>query len=260
MYRFAIYGKGGIGKSTTTTALSCAMAKRGLKVFQIGCDPKADSTLYLHGGKRIPAILDVIRKKKDMAELDDLVVTGYHGILCAESGGPMPGLGCAGRGIAAAFEVLEEREAFSILRPDVVLYDVLGDVVCGGFAMPIREGYADQVYIVTSGENMAIYAAANIAMAVDAFRDRGYATLGGVILNRRNVPDEREKVEQLCRDIHTEIAADLPRDNSIAMAEEAGELAAEKYPDCPFMKAVDGLAETMLKNGVDRPIDEEDEL
>lgn len=258
MYRFAIYGKGGIGKSTTATALSCAFARKGLRVFQIGCDPKADSTLYLHGGKRIPAILDVLRKKKDLAELSDLIVTGWNGIICAESGGPMPGLGCAGRGIAAAFEALDEREAFSVLRPDVVLYDVLGDVVCGGFAMPIREGYADQVYIVTSGENMAIYAAANIAAAVDNFRDRGYATLGGVILNRRNVPDEREKVEMLCRDIGTRIAADLPRDNHIAMAEEGGFLAAEKYPDCQFMRAVDPLAETMLQNGVDRPIGEDD--
>ncbi|WP_194608214.1 nitrogenase iron protein NifH [Clostridium vitabionis] len=255
MYRFAIYGKGGIGKSTTATALSCAFARRGLRVFQIGCDPKADSTLYLHGGKRIPAILDVLREKRDLAELDDLIVTGYRGIICAESGGPMPGLGCAGRGIAAAFEALEEREAFSVLKPDVVIYDVLGDVVCGGFALPIREGYADQVYIVTSGENMAIYAAANIAMAVENFRERGYASVGGVILNRRNVPDEREKVETLCRDIHTEIAADLPRDNHIALAEEAGALAAERYPDCPYMQAVDALAARMLGHGIDRPLE-----
>ena len=201
MHRFAIYGKGGIGKSTVCTALSCAFADMGLKVMQIGCDPKADSTLYLHGGERIETMLDVLRRKRNKAELEDLVHEGYKGIICAEAGGPTPGLGCAGRGIAAAFEALEERDAFDIIQPDVILYDVLGDVVCGGFAMPIREGYAEKVYILSSGENMAIYAAANIAMAVENFKDRGYASVGGIILNRRNVPNEREKVEVLASDI-----------------------------------------------------------
>ena len=229
MHRFAIYGKGGIGKSTVCTALSCAFADMGLKVMQIGCDPKADSTLYLHGGERIETMLDVLRRKRNKAELEDLVHEGYKGIICAEAGGPTPGLGCAGRGIAAAFEALEERDAFDIIQPDVILYDVLGDVVCGGFAMPIREGYAEKVYILSSGENMAIYAAANIAMAVENFKDRGYASVGGIILNRRNVPNEREKVEVLASDIGSHIAADLPRDNSIALAEQAKRmLAADK--------------------------------
>ncbi len=252
MYRFAVYGKGGIGKSTTCTALSCAFAEMGYRVMQIGCDPKADSTLYLHEGKRIPSILETLKKKRSTAELDDLIVTGYRGIVCAESGGPTPGLGCAGRGIAAAFEALEEREAFEILKPDIVIYDVLGDVVCGGFAMPIREGYADQVYIVTSGENMAIYAAANIAVAVENFRERDYASLGGVILNRRNVPDERKKVEVLCEDIHTQIAADLPRDNHIAEAESQLRPVMEMYPDCEYAVQVRKLAEYMIENGVNR--------
>lgn len=246
MYRFAIYGKGGIGKSTVTTALSCAFAEMGLKVMQVGCDPKADSTLYLHGGQRIETMLDVLRKKRDAAELEDLIHEGYQGIVCAEAGGPTPGLGCAGRGIAAAFEALEERDAFDIVQPDVVLYDVLGDVVCGGFAMPIREGYAEKVYIVTSGENMAIYAAANIAMAVENFRERGYAHLGGLILNRRNVPDERAKVETLASDIHTTIAADLPRDNSIAGAEAAKLPVFEAAPDCDYVRAVRALAKKMI--------------
>ena len=211
MYRFAVYGKGGIGKSTVCTALSCAFTEMGLKVMQVGCDPKADSTLYLHGGRRIPTMLDTLRAKRDSAVLEDLIVTGYNGIVCAEAGGPTPGLGCAGRGIAAAFEALDQRNAFDIVKPDLVLYDVLGDVVCGGFAMPIREGYADKVFIVTSGENMSIYAAANIAMAVETFRQRGYASLGGLILNRRNVPDELEKVQTLADDLHTQIIADLRR-------------------------------------------------
>ena len=256
MYRIAIYGKGGIGKSTVTTAISCALSQKGYRVLQVGCDPKADSTLYLHGGERMTSILDTLKKKKDLATLDDLVEEGYNGILCAESGGPVPGLGCAGRGIAAAFEALDEREAFSILKPDIVLYDVLGDVVCGGFAMPIREGYADQVYIVTSGENMAIYAAANIATAVANFRERGYATLGGVILNRRNVPDEKEKVETLCQDIQSKIVADLPRDNHIADAEEQKKPVMGLYPDCPYAQAVRGLADYIIQNGVDREDEE----
>ena len=246
MYRFAIYGKGGIGKSTVTTALSCAFAEMGLKVLQVGCDPKADSTLYLHGGERIETMINVLRDKRSSATLSDLVQVGYAGILCAEAGGPTPGLGCAGRGIAATFEALEERDAFDILQPDVVLYDVLGDVVCGGFAMPIREGYANQVYIVTSGENMAIYAAANIALAVENFRDRGYASLGGLILNRRNVPDERSKVETLASDLQKEIVADLPRDNSIADAEVSGTPVFETTPHCDYAEQVRQLAKKML--------------
>ena len=246
MYRFAVYGKGGIGKSTTCTALSCAFSRMGLKVMQVGCDPKADSTLYLHEGKRIPTMLDVLREKRDSAVLEDLIHIGYQGIVCAEAGGPTPGLGCAGRGIAAAFEALDQREAFSVLEPDLVMYDVLGDVVCGGFAMPIREGYADKVFIVTSGENMSIYAAANIAMAVETFRQRGYAQLGGLILNRRGVPDEYQKVAQLAEDLHTEILADLPRDNHISDAQDTGKSVMEVYPDCPFSKAVTELASRML--------------
>ncbi|MBQ6369395.1 MAG: AAA family ATPase [Parasporobacterium sp.] len=247
MYRFAVYGKGGIGKSTTCAALSCAFADMGMKVMQIGCDPKADSTLYLHGGKRIPTMLDVLREKRAGAQLSDLLVTGYKGIWCAEAGGPTPGLGCAGRGIAAAFEALEERDAFEILKPDLILYDVLGDVVCGGFAMPIREGYAEKVFIVTSGENMSIYAAANIAMAVDNFRERGYAHLGGLILNRRNVPDERKKVEELAQELHTQILADLPRENLVSEAQDRNMTVMEAYPDCSFAQQIRMLAEKMIR-------------
>lgn len=246
MYRFAVYGKGGIGKSTTCTALSCAFAEKGLKVLQVGCDPKADSTLYLHSGERITPILEVLREKRSRAQLDDLVHEGYNGIMCAESGGPMPGLGCAGRGIAAAFEALRERDAFEILQPDVVIYDVLGDVVCGGFAMPIREGYADHVLIVTSGENMAVYAAANIACAIENFRERGYASLAGVVLNRRNVPNEREKVEELCGEIRSEIVCDLPRDNRVAQAEESRKPVMEMFPGIPYADEIRRLADYML--------------
>ena len=186
MKKIAIYGKGGIGKSTTVSNISAAMAAMGLTVLQIGCDPKADSSRTLTGGNNIPTVLDVLRENGD-AELEELVVQSSTGVLCVESGGPVPGVGCAGRGIITAFEKLEELEAYEIYKPDVVLYDVLGDVVCGGFAMPIRGGYADEVCIVTSGEMMALYAATNIAHAVKSFGKRGYASLRGLILNAKNI-------------------------------------------------------------------------
>jgi len=247
MYRFAVYGKGGIGKSTACSALSCAFSEMGLKVMQVGCDPKADSTLYLHGGERIPTMLDVLRAKRDGATLDDLICTGYRGIVCAEAGGPTPGLGCAGRGIIAALEKLAEKGAYETYRPDVVLYDVLGDVVCGGFSMPMRSGYADRVFIITSGENMAIHAAANIAMAVENFKGRGYASLGGVILNRRNVKNEDAKVRELAEDVHSEVIASLSRSDRVQEAEELGKTVVEAFPDSEMAAEYRALAKTILK-------------
>ncbi len=250
MFRFAIYGKGGIGKSTTTTALACAFSEMGYKVMQIGCDPKADSTLYLHQGERIETILNVLKTKRNHYQKDDLYVKGYQDILCAECGGPTPGLGCAGRGIGASFEALEEAEVFEYEKPDIILYDVLGDVVCGGFALPIRDGYADQVYIVTSGENMSIYAAANIAMAVENFKERGYAEIGGIILNRRNVENEREKVQVLCDDIHSKIIGDLSRDPHIQEAESNKKCVFEMFPDCDYTNEIREVAKYMIEHGV----------
>lgn len=172
MRKIAIYGKGGIGKSTTTSNLSAALSHMGYKVMQVGCDPKADSTKGLMGGKRIPTVLEQLRSKGEELTLDDVVFRGYNGVLCVESGGPTPGVGCAGRGIISAFEKLADLEAFETYQPDIVIYDVLGDVVCGGFAMPIRDGYAREVFIVSSGEMMALYAANNIAQAVRNFAGR----------------------------------------------------------------------------------------
>ena len=166
MIKIAIYGKGGIGKSTTTANLSASFARLGLKVMQIGCDPKSDSTSLLMHGQQYPTVLDTIRNGDENIALDDLVHEGYGGVLCVEAGGPTPGIGCAGRGIITAFEKLEELDAYERCRPDVVLYDVLGDVVCGGFAMPMHRQYADCVYIVTSGEKMSLFAARNIASAI----------------------------------------------------------------------------------------------
>ena len=246
MLKLAIYGKGGIGKSTIASNLSTMLALRGMRVMQIGCDPKADSTIQLHAGKKAVPILDLMREKGDKACLEEMVTEGRHGILCAEAGGPTPGLGCAGRGIITAFEALEERRAFEKYRPDVVIYDVLGDVVCGGFAMPIREGYADKVFIVTSGENMAIYAAANIAAAVKCFEERGYASLGGLILNQREVKREKEKVEELAGELGTKIIATLSRSSLVTDAEELECTVCEAFPDSSIAEEYEKLADAVL--------------
>lgn len=246
MIKLAVYGKGGIGKSTTVSNVSAALAEKGMRVMQIGCDPKADSTLSLHGGK-ITTVLDLIRQRQDDFALDDMVRIGYKGVICAEAGGPAPGLGCAGRGIIAALEKLEQKGAYERYKPDVVIYDVLGDVVCGGFSMPMRQGYADRVFIITSGENMAIHAAANIAMAVENFRGRGYASLGGIILNRRNVPREDEKVNELAEDIHSSIIGTLNRSETVALAEEVNKTVLEAYPRSAMADEYRLLADTLVR-------------
>ena len=172
MLKIAIYGKGGIGKSTITSNLAAAFATLGKKVIQIGCDPKADSTINLLGGTTPIPVMNYMREyDEDPETIEDISKEGFGGVLCIETGGPTPGLGCAGRGIIATFQLLEDLELFEKQQPDVVLYDVLGDVVCGGFAAPIREGYASKVLIVTSGEKMALYAANNINTAVQNFED-----------------------------------------------------------------------------------------
>lgn len=246
MIKIAVYGKGGIGKSTTISNVAAAMAEQGLKVMQIGCDPKADSTVLLRHGKPVETVLDLVRDRKNDFTLDDMVMEGYRGVLCVEAGGPAPGMGCAGRGIIAALEKLKEKGAYETYKPDVVIYDVLGDVVCGGFSMPMRGGYADRVFVLTSGENMAIHAAANIAMAVENFKNRGYAKMGGIILNRRNVKHEEEKVQELCEDIHSRIIGRLSRSETVTDAEELAMTVLEAQPDSEMAAEYRRLAEQIL--------------
>ncbi|MGZ4882656.1 MAG: AAA family ATPase, partial [Halobacteriota archaeon] len=172
MKQIAIYGKGGIGKSTIASNISAALNERGVNVMQVGCDPKRDSTRILAGGHLIPAVLEIYRDKLRHGQdahaisLDDIVFKTPSGIYCVEAGGPEPGIGCAGRGVLTALQILKDLKAFETFAIDVAIYDVLGDVVCGGFAMPIREGCASEIYLVCSGGFMSIYAANNIARAV----------------------------------------------------------------------------------------------
>ena len=246
MIRIAVYGKGGIGKSTTVSNVAAALAEKGMKVMQIGCDPKADSTILLRHGKEAPTVLDLYNEKRQDLKLEDMIQIGYGGVVCVEAGGPVPGLGCAGRGIITALEKLQETGAYKTYQPDIVLYDVLGDVVCGGFSMPMRKGYADKVFIITSGENMSIHAGANIAMAVENFRNRGYASLGGIILNRRNVPREEEKVQELAEDFHTKVIGTLSRNDLVPEAEVLGKTLLECYPDSEMAGEYRTLAEEIL--------------
>lgn len=252
MRKIAIYGKGGIGKSTTTSNLSVALSRKGYKVMQIGCDPKSDSTKNLMSGKIIPSVLDKMKELKEDIELSDIVNVGFNGVLCVESGGPTPGIGCAGRGIISAFEKLEELEAFDTYKPDIVIYDVLGDVVCGGFAMPIRDGYANEVFIVSSGEMMSLYATDNISRAIKNFEGRSYARVGGLILNSKNIENEVEIVKKACEEIETEIIQIIPRSGDIQIAENLGGTVFEFAKNSKMVEVYDKLADEIIEKSIDK--------
>lgn len=248
MVKIAIYGKGGIGKSTITSNLAAAFAKLGKTVLQIGCDPKADSTINLLDGETIIPVMNFLREYGRNPELDEIVKKGVFGIYCIETGGPTPGIGCAGRGIVATFNLLEELSIFEHIKPDIVLYDVLGDVVCGGFAAPIREGYADDILIVTSGEKMALYAANNIKTAIDNFQDRGYGKVKGIVFNRRDVLDEENKVRRFAEESNIPIIADIPRSNEILEWEDQGKTVVQGNPESDISKKFYELAKSLLKD------------
>jgi nitrogenase iron protein NifH len=216
--QIAIYGKGGIGKSTTTQNLTAGLAELGRHVLVVGCDPKADSTRLLLGGLAQKTVLDTLREEGDDVELSRILKAGYKGIRCVESGGPEPGVGCAGRGIITSIGLLERLGAYTE-DLDYVFYDVLGDVVCGGFAMPIREGKAKEIYIVASGEMMSLYAANNISKGVQRYAKKGGVRLGGIICNSRNVDREGDLLRAFAEEMGTQLIYFIPRDNIVQRAE-----------------------------------------
>ncbi len=249
MRKIAIYGKGGIGKSTTTQNTVAGLAEMGKKIMVVGCDPKSDSTRLLLGGLAQKTVLDTLRGEGEDVELDDVCKPGYGGTMCVESGGPEPGVGCAGRGIITSINLLEQLGAYQEDRKlDYTFYDVLGDVVCGGFAMPIREGKAEEIYIVVSGEMMAMYAANNICKGIVKFAEGGKVRLGGLICNSRKVDKERDLIEELARQLGTQMIHFLPRDNDVQRAEINRKTVIEWNPAVPQAEEYRKLARAIDQN------------
>ena len=262
MRQIAFYGKGGIGKSTIATNVAAALAERGFSVMMIGCDPKSDCTRNLRGGVEIPTILEVSRDKGlerlgleelvegKRIEIEEVIYKGYRGVYCGECGGPRPGFGCAGRGVIVAIDLLKRLEVFEKLKPDVVIYDVLGDVVCGGFAMPLRRGLADDVYIVTSADYLALYAANNICRGINAFANKGGSPLGGIIYNVRGLLDEKDIVEEFAERVGTQVIGHIPYAHEIAEAEIEGKTVIEYAPDSEISEIFRNLASKIYENDV----------
>ncbi|MDR1061665.1 MAG: AAA family ATPase [Clostridiales bacterium] len=239
--QIAIYGKGGIGKSTTTSNLSAALSMLGFKVMQFGCDPKSDSTNTLRDGKNIPTVLDTLREK-GAVKAPDVIYGGFNGIYCVEAGGPAPGVGCAGRGIITAVELFKQQRTFEALDLDYVIYDVLGDVVCGGFAMPIREGIAEHVFTVSSSDFMSIYASNNLFKGIKKYSNSGGALLGGVIANSINAGYSKDIIDDFARQTKTGIVEYVPRSITVTQSELRGKTTIEAAPDSDQAKVYMSLA------------------
>jgi nitrogenase iron protein NifH len=228
--QIAIYGKGGIGKSTTTSNISAALVEAGYKVLQFGCDPKSDSTNTLRDGKYIPTVLDLLREKSKV-DAHEAIFEGFKGVYCVEAGGPAPGVGCAGRGIITAVELLKQQNIFEELELDYAIYDVLGDVVCGGFAVPIREGIAEHVFTVSSSDFMAIYAANNLMKGIKKYSNSGGALFGGVIANSINSQYQKAIIDDFTLQTGTKVIEYIPRSITVTQAELSGRTTIEAAPD-----------------------------
>jgi nitrogenase iron protein NifH len=241
--QIAIYGKGGIGKSTTTSNLSAALSDMGYKVMQFGCDPKADSTNTLRDGTYIPTVLDLLRENGKV-DAHDAIFEGYNGIYCVEAGGPAPGVGCAGRGIITAVQLLKQQKVFEELELDYVIYDVLGDVVCGGFAVPIREGIAQHVFTVTSSDFMSVYAANNLFKGIQKYSNAGGALLGGIIANSV-APDstyQRAIIDDFVERTNTQVMQYVPRSITVTQSELSGKTTIEGASDSAQAQVYRALA------------------
>ncbi len=243
----AIYGKGGIGKSTTTSNISAALTKMGYKVMQFGCDPKSDSTNTLREGTYIPTVLDTLREKNKVNALD-VIFQGFNGVYCVESGGPAPGVGCAGRGIITAVQLFKQQRVFEELDLDYVIYDVLGDVVCGGFAVPIREGIAEHVFTVSSSDFMSIYASNNLFKGIKKYSNSGGALLGGIIGNSINKPYDRDIIDDFANKTNTQIMEYVPRSVTVTHSELQGKTTIEVAPDSEQAKIYTRLAEKIARH------------
>jgi nitrogenase iron protein NifH len=270
MKQIAIYGKGGIGKSTIASNLSMALRESGLNVMQVGCDPKRDSTRSLTGGRLIPTVLETYREQMRLGRdeyaiaLDDIVFQGSAGVSCVESGGPEPGVGCAGRGVLTAINILRDLKAFDTYGTEVVVYDVLGDVVCGGFAQPIREGYAREIYLVCSGAFMSIYAANNIAKGIKRLSRRGETGLAGVICNSNGDEElERQVLPEFAHALGTELVSFVPNSTVIRACEVQSRTVLEHSPDSQEAEVFRRLAGRVMDNGstvIPTPIEELSDL
>jgi len=247
--QIAIYGKGGIGKSTTTSNISAALAVAGYKVMQFGCDPKSDSTNTLRGGKYIPTVLDTLREK-NVVKPHEVVYEGFGGVYCVEAGGPAPGVGCAGRGIITAVELFKKGKVFEELDLDFVIFDVLGDVVCGGFAVPIREGIAEHVFTVSSADFMAIYAANNLFKGIKKYSTSKGALLGGLIANSINAPYAKEIVDDFVKQTGTRVVEYVPRSVTVTQAELQGKTTIEASPNSDQAKVYKRLAQSIAEHEV----------
>ena len=247
--QIAIYGKGGIGKSTTTSNISAALSKMGYKVMQFGCDPKSDSTNTLRGGEYIPTVLDTLREKGTV-NANDVVFQGFNGIYCVEAGGPAPGVGCAGRGIITAVQLFRQQKVFEELDLDFIIFDVLGDVVCGGFAMPIREGIAEHVFTVSSSDFMSVYAANNLFKGIKQYSNSGGALLGGIIANSINQPYSRDIINDFAKQTQTQVVEYVPRSVTVTQCELQGKTTIEGAPDSEQAKVYTRLAEKIAAHEV----------
>lgn len=249
--QIAIYGKGGIGKSTTTSNISAALSKLGYKVMQFGCDPKSDSTNTLRGGQYIPTVLDTLREKSTV-KASEVIFEGFNGIYCVEAGGPAPGVGCAGRGITTAVQLFKQQKVFEDLDLDFVIYDVLGDVVCGGFAVPIREGIAEHVFTVSSSDFMSVYASNNLFKGIQKYSNSGGALLGGVIANSINKPYAKDIIDDFASKTHTQVVEYVPRSVTVTQCELQGKTTIEGAPDSNQAKIYTRLAEKIAAHEVSK--------
>jgi nitrogenase iron protein NifH len=249
--QIAIYGKGGIGKSTTTSNISAALSTLGYKVMQFGCDPKSDSTNTLRDGKYIPTVLDSLREKPNL-KAAEVIHAGFNGIFCVEAGGPAPGVGCAGRGITTAVQLFKQQHIFEELGLDYVIFDVLGDVVCGGFAVPIREGLAEHVFTVSSSDFMAVYAANNLMNGIKKYANAGGALFGGVIANSINQPYSKAIIDDFVKQTKTQVVEYVPRSVTVTQSELQGKTTIEAFPESEQAKIYKELAKKIASHEISK--------